>query len=155
MNVAASNMRSLDRERSYARLFLCGFLLLILVMGCHLVSKTPSRDLYNYKFMSKEWKALVREIVEDPDRQANIIESSRITGDGFTKLKIESEEIRRAYLRTLACYECDLNAFEPVLERIQTAEETSTHIILDLLNVVRENTTKEELKLLIKRKLEP
>jgi len=155
MNTAAVKKWFLDGGRSYVRLFVCGFLLLILVMGCHLVSKTPSRDLYNYKFMSKEWKALVREIVADPDRQDNIIASSRITGDGFNKLKIESQEIRRAYLRTLACYECDLNAFEPVLERIQAAEETSTHIILDLLDVVRENTTKEELKLLIKRKLEP
>ena len=155
MNVAASNMRSLDRERSYARLFLCGFLLLILVMGCHLVSKTPSRDLYNYKFMSKEWKALVREIVADPDRQDNIIESSRITGDGFTRLKIESEEIRRAYLKILACYECDLSAFEPVLERIQTADEGSNQMILDFLDVIQENTTQEELKLLIKRKLQP
>jgi len=155
MNTAAVKKWFLDGGRSYARLFVCGFFILILVMGCHLVSKTPSRDLYNYKFMSKEWKALVREIVADPDRQDNIIASSRITGDGFNKLKIESQEIRRAYLRTLACYECDLNAFEPVLERIQAAEETSTHIILDLLDVVRENTTKEELKLLIKRKLEP
>jgi hypothetical protein len=155
MNTAAVKKWFLGGERSYARLFLCGFLLLILVMGCHLVSKTPSRDLYNYKFMSKEWKALVREIVADPDRQDNIIESSRITGDGFTKLKIESEEIRRAYLRTLACYECDLNAFEPVLKRIEAAEETATHTILDLLDAVRENTTQEELKLLIKRKLEP
>ena len=155
MNTAAVKKWFLDGERSYARLFLCGFLLLILVMGCHLVSKTPSRDLYNYKFMSKEWKALVREIVVDPDRQDNIIESSRITGDGFTKLKIESEEIRRAYLRTLACYECDLNAFEPVLKRIQTAEEGSTQMILDFLDVIQENTTQEELKLLIKRKLQP
>jgi len=155
MNVAASNMRSLDRERSHAKLFFCGFFILILVMGCRLVSKTPSRDLYNYKFMSKEWKTLVREIVADPERQDNIIESSRITGDGPTILKIESEEIRRAYLRTLACYECDLNAFEPVMKRIEAAEETATHTILDLLDVLRENTTKEELKLLIKRKLEP
>ena len=145
MNVAASKMRSLDGEQSYARLLFCGFFILILVMGCHLVSKTPSRDLYNYKFMSTEWKTLVREIVADRDRQNNIIESSRITGDGFTKLKIESQEIRRAYLRIKACNECDLSAFEPVLERIEAAEETSTHIILDLLDVLRENTTKEEL----------
>jgi len=155
MNDAASNMRSLDRERLFALLLFCGCFFLIFVVGCHLVSKTPSRNLYNYKFMSKEWNTLVREIVADPERQDNIIESSRITGDGFTKLKIESQEIRRAYLKILACYECDLNAFDPVLERIEAAEETSTHIILDLLDVLRENTTKEELKLLIKRKLEP
>lgn len=155
MNVAASNMRSLDRERLFAVLLFCGCLFLIFGVGCHLVSKTPSRNLYNYKFMSKEWKAVVREVVADPERQANIIESSRITGEGFKKLEIESQEIKRDYLKTLACYECDLNAFEPVLERIEAAEETSTHIILDLLDVIRENTTKEELKLLIKRKLKP
>lgn len=155
MSDAASKMRSLDRERWFALLLFCSCFFLIFVAGCHLVSKTPSRDLYNYKFMSNEWKDVVREIVEDPERQAKIIESSRITGEGFKKLEIESQEIKRDYLKTLACYECDLNAFEPVLERIEAAEETSTHIILDLLDVIRENTTKEELKLLIKRKLKP
>jgi hypothetical protein len=48
-----------------------------------------------------------------------------------------------------------LNAFEPVLKRIQTAEEGSTQMILDFLDVIQENTTQEELKLLIKRKLKP
>ena len=76
MNTAAIKKWFLDHERSHARLFFCGFFILVFLLGCHLVSKTPSRDLYNYKFMSKEWKALVREIVADPDRQDNIIESS-------------------------------------------------------------------------------
>ena len=142
-------------RRLFALLVFCGLFFLIPVIGCQLVAKTPSRDLYNYKFMSTEWKALVEEVVADPERQATIIESSEITGDGFNKLKIESQEIRRDYLKILACYECDLNAFEPVLERIQTAEKGSTQMILDLLDVIRDNTTQEELKLLIKRKLTP
>jgi len=155
MNDAASKIRSLDRERLFALLLFCGCFLLIFTVGCHLVAKTPSRDLYNFKFMSKEWKTVVCEIVKDPERQARIIESSRITGEGFKKLEITSHEIKRDYLKTLACYDCDLNAFKPVLERIQKVEETSTRIILDFLDVLHENTTKKELKLLIKRKLEP
>ena len=105
--------------------------------------------------MSKEWITAVYEIVEDPDRQAEIIESSRIAGEGFDKLKIESQEIKREHLKIVACYDCDLTELEPVLERIQKAEQTSTKIILDMMDVVRENTTKKELQLLIKRKLEP
>jgi hypothetical protein len=105
--------------------------------------------------MSTEWKAVVEEIVGDPERQANILESSRKTGDGFKALTIESQKIRRDYLKILACCDCDSSDFEPLLKRIQTAEEGSTHMILDFLDVVRDNTTQEELKLLIKRKLTP
>ena len=75
-------------------------------------------------------ETVVREIVVAPERQAHII---------------ESQIIRLDYLKTLACYDCDLNDFDPLLERIQAAEEGSTQMILDFLDVVRENTTKEEL----------
>jgi hypothetical protein len=155
MNKAALKTSFLDHGKLSARLVYCGFFILMFIAGCHWVSKTPSRDLYNYKFMSKEWKTVVREIVAAPERQTSIIESSRITGDGFTQLKIESQITRRDYLKTLACYDCDLNDFEPLMERIQAAEEGSTQMILDFLDVVRENTTKEELRQLIKRKLKP
>lgn len=147
--------RAFDLRRLFALFVFCGLFFLIPIVGCQLVAKTPSRDLYNYKFMSTEWKAVVEEIVGDPERQANILESSRKTGDGFEALTIESQEIRRDYLKILACHDCDSSDFEPLLKRIQTAEEGSTHMILDFLDVVRDNTTPEELKLLIKRKLEP
>ena len=147
--------RGFDLRRLFAVLVFCGLFFLAPIVGCQLVAKTPSRDLYNYKFMSDEWKAVVREIVREPERQANILASSRKTGDGFNALKIESQEIRRDYLKILVCYDCDSSDFEPLLKRIQTAEEGSTRMILDFLDVVRENTTQEELKLLIKRKLKP
>ena len=139
----------------HARRLFCGVFVMMVFLGCHLVSQTPSRDLYNYRFMSREWKKVVRDTLEDPEQQAKIIESSRIAGDGFIKLKFESQKIKRDYLKVLACYDCGFGDFEVLFQRIQKAEEGSTQMILDFLDVVRENTTTEELKLLIERKLEP
>jgi len=153
--IIAGMTRAFDLSWLFVLLVFCGFFILMLAAGCHWVTKTPARDLYNYKFMSKEWKTVVREIVAAPERQASIIESSRLTGDGFTQLKIESKTIRQDYIKILARYDCDLSDFEPLMERIQAAEEGSTQMILDFLDVVRENTTKEELRQLIQRKLKP
>ena len=57
----------------------------------------------------------------------------------FNKLKIESQIIKRACLKNLACYNYDLSEFEPLLKRIQKAEGGSTQTILEFLDVVQKD----------------
>ena len=143
----------LDCMRLWAAFCCIGILLLSGITGCQLSLKTPSKDFYSYNVIPEKWEPIVRDVVADPERQDKIMRRFEILAESLRKLEIESQQIQRDYLETLACYACDLDDFEPLLERIQKTEETSTRIILDMLNDLRENTTKAELEMLISRKL--
>lgn len=140
-------------KRHFVWFFFCMIFSFFCIVGCHVINKTPSRDFFNYKFMNKEWEPVVREIVTDSDRQDQVLQWGRITTEGFQKLQKDTREIQREFLSTLACYDCDPEAFEPILERIQKTNETAIVLILDMMDGVKESTTEEELKELIKRKL--
>ena len=153
MGDTAAKSKFLNYGRLLAVLVCVGLFSLLVLAGCQFSLKTPSKDFYSYNVIPEKWEPIVREVVADPERQDKIMRRIQILAESLRKLEVESRQIQRDYLETLACYECDLNDFEPLLERIQETEETATRIILDMLDDLRENTTKEELEMLISRKL--